>query len=635
MATSSDVPGYAGKILRVDLTKGTCTTTGLPDEAILRRYIGGIGLGMYMLLEETDATVGPTDPEAPLMFMTGPLTGTAAPSSSNLAVVSLNVNTPFAVATGHSHGYWAAYLRHAGYDAIVVTGRAEEPVYLWIDDDEVEIREAGKLWGQTTRETERLIKRELGDEEKISVACIGQAGEAMLHGASIKNDRNHGASKGSVGAVMGSKLLKAIAVRGTGTVALADAAAFGEVAKIWDDSILAERGPGEGVPGVGSLLTDGGVTRIYAFVGDHHMVASKNLTDPVWGEKFASDFVEAAKDWTITPKESYNCSISCSYDCKINSGEFAGFTASLCGGGENMEGAGALIGIEDPARTVVLTDQMDAIGIDSSVAGALLGMAYELFNNGILTEKDTGGLDLTWGNFESAMTLLDQMCTGEGFGGEVLAKGLKQAAAILGPPAEACVLHIRGGGYNMHDWRPAWSILLGQIVAGAGVCWQGPGVDSWTTEPDIGYTEFAEPFVVEGKAEAVAKTQIKKLWEDTLGVCWFACWGVKGVLDYASSAVALATGWSDFDRDDALEIGDRMVNLQRIIAIKRGFQPKDEFDVSPRLLEAPTAGSAKGKTIAPHLEAMVREYYQIKGWEEATGRPTPKTLERLGLDQYA
>ncbi|RMF83248.1 MAG: hypothetical protein D6736_21915 [Nitrospinota bacterium] len=622
--------GYMGKLLRVDLTSQTWTTAPLPEEAVLRQYIGGIGLGMRILLEETSPSVKATDPEAPLLLMTGPLSGTAAPSSANLAVISLNYDTPFAVATGHSHGYWAAYLKHAGYDGIVVTGRSERPVYLWVDDDRVEIRDASHLWGQDTRETERLIKRELGDEEKISVACIGPAGEAMLHGASIKNDRNHGAAKGSVGAVMGSKRLKAVAVRGTGEVPLAERSRFLEVCNRWQEAIMADPAPGEGAPSVGKLLSEAGIMRGYTYVGESHMLAGKNLTDPLWGERYARRMVEAAQNWTITPKESYNCTIKCAYDCRITTGPFAGFTASLCGGGENIEGAAAMIGVEDPGAAVALTDYFDAKGIDSSVAGSLLGMAYELYNKGVLTREETDGLDLSWGNYEAAMTLLDQMCSGEGFGGRVLRRGLKEAAQLIGRGAETCVLHIRGGGINMHDWRPAWSVLLGQIVAGAGVCWQGPGVDAWTTEPDLGYTEFAPGTIPEGKAEAVAKTQIKKLWEDTLGVCWFACWGVKGVLDYASQAIALATGWTDFDREEALTVGERMVNLQRVIAVQRGFTPADEFDISPRLLEAPAAGKAAGRSIQPYLEQMVKEYYRLMGWDE-TGRPTAATLERLGL----
>lgn len=623
--------GYAGKLLRVNLSTGRCENEPLPDETELRKYVGGIGLAMRMIIDETHAGMKATDPDAPFMMMNGPLAGTSAPSSSNLAIVSLNYDTPYAVATGHSHGFWAAYLKHAGYDGIVFTGKADKPVYLWVDDDKVEIRDASHIWGKDTRETERLIKRELGDEEKISVACIGPAGEAMLHGASVKNDRNHGAHKGGVGAVMGSKNLKAVAVRGTGTPALADANGFADVTKKWDDAITAERKPGEGMPAVGSLLKDGGITRIYTFVAAESMIGCKNLTDPNWGEGYAQKFVDrAAEDWTVTPKESYNCNIACAYDCTINSGKFAGFTASMCGGGENIEGAAAMIGIDNPDEALALTDYFDSMGIDSSVAGALMGMCYELYERELLSPQDTGGLELNWGNFESAMTLTDQMCTGEGFGGQVLAKGLKEAAALLGPPAEACVLHIRGGGINLHDWRPAWSVLLGQIVAGAGVCWQGPGVDAWTTEPDLGYTEIAEPFVTEGKAEAVAKTQAKKLWEDSLGVCWFACWGVKDVVPNSAKAISLATGWDGFDAEEALAVGERLINMQRIIAIKRGFTSADEFDVSDRLLEAPTEGKAAGKTIKPHLKGMVHEYYGHMGWEES-GRPSAATLERVGL----
>ncbi len=626
------IKGYTGCLLRVNLTTRECRKTPLPDESVLREYLGGIGLGMRIILDEVPHTVKPTDSEAPLLFMTGPLAGTSAPSSSNLAIVSLNHNTPYAVATGHTHGYWAAYLRHAGYDGIIFTGRADQPVYLWIDDDRVEIRDAAPYWGKDTRDTERLIKRELGDEEKISVACIGPAGEAMLHGASVKNDRNHGASKGSVGAVMGSKRLKAVAVRGTGHVELAEPGPFVELTQEWQQAALKDPKAGEGAPSIGKLLNNGGVTRLYTHIGDSNLLAAKNLTDPTWGEGFSHNLVKAVQDgdWTITPKESYNCEIACAYDCKINKGKYAGFTASMCGGGENIEGAAGLIAVDDPNEAIVLTDYMDGLGIDSSVGGALLGMAYELYNRGIIGKQHTGGLDLTWGNHESAQILLEQMCSGEGFGGKVLAKGLKEAARLLGPEAEACVLHIRGGGYNMHDWRSAWSVLLGQVVAGAGVCWQGPGVDAWTTEPDLGYTEFGAPFTTEGKAEAVAKTQIKKLWEDTLGVCWFACWGVGGVLDYSSRAIALATGWSDFDADEAMRVGERMVNLQRLIALKRGFKAEDEFDVSQRLLEAPTVGAAAGKTIKPYLKGMVREYYGIMGWD-TRGQPTAATLERVGL----
>ena len=295
--------GFAGRLLYVDLSSGEITLEGLPGEDVLRQVIGGIGLGLRLLLDDVPPQVQASDPEAPLMFMAGPLAGTAAPSSANLAVVALNWNTPYAVATGHSHGYWAAYLKHAGYDGVVFTGRAERPSYLWIDDDHVELRDASSHWGRDTRETERQIKLELGDEERISVACIG------------------------------SKRLKAVAVRGSREVPLAHREQFVDVCGKWEEAILAPRAPGEGMPALGALLKDGGTIRIYNLIGAQHILAAKNWTDPEWGQKHGERLAEEARKWVITPRESYNCPISCAYDCNVTTGPFAGLTASLCGGG--------------------------------------------------------------------------------------------------------------------------------------------------------------------------------------------------------------------------------------------------------------------------------------------------------------
>ena len=215
--------GYRPHILRVDLHHGTIVKDSLPSEEVLRTYIGGTGLGLYYLLKDAPPRAHATDPEAPLIFMLGPLTGTPAVNSADWTIVCFNLSIPYSAGVGHGHGHWGAYLKHAGYEGIIITGQAARPTYLWIDDDRVELRDAGHLWGLDTRETERLLKRELGDEEQISVACIGPAGEAQLPGAMVKADRNHGAGKGSPGAIMGSKCLKAIAVRGTSTVPLSNA----------------------------------------------------------------------------------------------------------------------------------------------------------------------------------------------------------------------------------------------------------------------------------------------------------------------------------------------------------------------------------------------------------------------------
>jgi aldehyde:ferredoxin oxidoreductase len=624
--------GYWNRVLRVNLGSHTWSIEALPDQATLRKYVGGIGFGMKVLLDELRPGQDATDPDTPLVLATGPLAGTTAPSSSNLAIITLNFNTPYAISTSHTHGYFAAYLRHAGWDAIVVTGRSEQPVVLWIDDDKVEIRNAQGLWGQDTRETERLLKRELGDEHKISVVCIGPAGEAVLPGASVRNDRNHGAHKGSPGAIMGSKRLKAIAVRGTKRVPLHRPEAFFDVTERWSKAIHEPQGEGQ-PPSMGSIMSKAGITRMYSLMGEHSMTACKNLSDPAWAQDFSKRFVEDVHTkFTVVPKESYNCNIACAYDCTINTGPYQGMTASLCGGAENIDGAAAMVGIEDPAEALVITDYYDSMGMDSSVGGSLISMAFELYNTGALTKEHTGGLDLTWGRLDSAMELLNQMIEGRDFGGRVLARGLKEAARLLGPAAEACVVHIRGGGMNIHDWRGAWSILLGQILSsGAGVAWQGPGVDVFATEPDLGLPAAGTPHVAEGKAQAVYKTQCKKLFEDTLGICWFAAWGLHGSLQHEADAIRHATGWDDFSAQEALLIGERLVVLQRLLALRRGFTPKDEFDVSNRVLEAPATGASTGITLKPHLERMVSDYYKLADWNPTTGAPSAAALARVGL----
>jgi aldehyde:ferredoxin oxidoreductase len=621
--------GHAGQVLRVDLTTRRTWTEPLPPAEVLRAFVGCTGLALYYLATETPRDARPTDPETPLIFMTGPLTGTRAPSSSNHVIVSLSYDVPYAAGAGHSHGFWAAYLKFAGYDGVIVTGASSEPVYLWIDDDRVEIRDARAVWGKGTRETERLIKAELGgDPAQISVACIGPAGESLLHGASVKNDRNHGAGKGSPGAVMGAKRLKAIAVRGSGTVSLAAPGPFLATAEAWEGNLFVT--PEGGVPPVAALLRSAGITRHYTAVADLSMLAGKNLTDPEWGKTYARNYVQGCTMWRVDPQPSYNCSIACAYNVRITSGPFQGMTVSLCGGGENTEGAAALIGVEDPGAALVMTDHYDDIGLESSTGGAVLGMAFEAYNRGIITKEDTEGLDLSWGNYEAALELLQQMIEHRGFGGR-LTGGLKAAAAAVGGGADRFLVHVKGAGINLHDWRPVWSVLLGQVIAGTGPSWQAPGVDAWTGAPDFGYLRHPPGTTPEGKPQAVRVTQIEKIWEDCLGVCWFACWGVKDVTRLAAQAVAQATGWEDFTREEGLAVGERVINLMRLIALSRGFTKENEFDISPRLLEPPPAGRAAGISIAPYLRDMVEEYYRLMGWDSATGRPTAATIDRLGL----
>jgi len=641
--------GYRDRVLRVDLTRGTVATEPLPDEHVLRRYIGGVGLALYYLLKECPSGAAPTDPETPLIFMTGPLAGTAAPSSSNWVVCSLHYDVPYAAGTGHAHGYWAAYLKHAGYEGIIVRGQSPRPVYLWIDDGHVELRDAAHLWGKDTRETERLVKVEHGgDPEQISVATIGPGGEALMFGASIKCDRNHGAGKGSPGAIMGSKRLKAIAVRGTGQVPLAAPEPFLATVAEWEANLDPDPGTRDATKGAGFWLKDGGITRRYTQLGDAHRVAFRNLLDPLGGVEYARDYVEGCARWKVTPRGSFNCPIKCAYDVTITDGPYAGLVASMCGGGENTEGAAGIIGVRDPAVALAMTDFYDGLGLESATVGAVLGMAFEAYDKGLITREDTGGLELTWGNHEAAMALLEQMMRREGFGA-VLAHGLRGVAAALATrkglgdgfqrELEKITVHVKGTGINLHDWRPFWSFIFGQFIASAGPCHQAPGADLYA-DSELGVTEpMKSPG--DGRDDALSKisyvrhSQLKKLWEDCLGVCWFACWGVPDVIRLSSRAVGQAVGWDDFTAEEALAAGERVVTLMRLVYARRGFTKADEFDISPRLLEPPVAGRAAGKTLQPFLADMIDDYYRQMGWDVETGLPTRELLKRLDMADFA
>ncbi len=635
--------GYRPHILRVDLSQETVTKEALPPEEDLRKYLGGIGLGLLYLLREAPRNGRATDPDVPLIFMNGPLTGTPAVNSSDVTIVSFHHCTPYSAAVGHTHGFWGAYLKHAGHQGIIFTGRASRPTYLWVDDDEVAFRDASHLWGEDTRETERRIKVDLGDDTNISVACIGPAGETGTAGAMIKNDRNHGAGKGSLGAAMGAKNLKAIAVRGTGTVPLFDAPGLVETATEWENKLFPDTEEHRHRTSA-EMLKDGGNARnYYDNFGAHRRVIGKNMTDPEWGAEFARKYVEACSRWTVTPQPSYNCKVSCAYDVEITDGPFAGFTGSKCGGAEPLEGSSSIIGVDDPSAIVILNDLYDGLGIEMGQFAPMMGAVFEAYNEGLLHQQDTGGLDLTWGNWESAMKLINQAVRREGFGAK-LAQGPKAMPEAVGAEKGIVeelrnkILDMKGGGAVMHDHRAAWSGFFDEMTAGYGASTQGRGTDM-RRRPDLGYDEIT-PGVAGNleealdKVEPVYRTQIIKLFWDTLGICTFGTTGIPGSVRLTSTSVAQAIGWEDFDEAEAFIVGERISNLLRLVYARRGFKRSDELDLSPRFLEITHVGPAKEKGIAPYLPAMIDEYYRLQGWNVDTGVPTRETLKRLGMEEF-
>lgn len=613
---------YAGRLLRVDLARESIAEEPLPPADVLRAYVGGTGLGVWLLMRDLPEEVEEaTDPATPLIFTTGPLTGTIIPTAADLTIVTLNYETGYTVATAHTHGFVGPHLKRAGYDGLIVTGAARRPVWLWIDDERTELRDAGGLWGKDTHDTEDAVRAAVGDPD-IGVAAIGPAGEHLVHGAAIENDYHHIAASGGVGAVMGSKRLKAIAVRGTGPVRAADARELGRLALAWIGGLWRTKVP---------ILP----RRYVAFGVEGSRIAARNLAGAEVGARFATSVQKGLWRFRVQRTACFSCPIACTYRATVTDGPFKGYTATLAGGGENMEGSAGMVGVTDPGTVMYMTDLCDRLGFNSSDVGITLGMAFECYEKGWLTRERTGGLELTWGNADAAITLMNQMARREGFGA-VLADGAREAAHRIHPQAERVLVHVKGSGFNLHDWRINWAVLLGQCVSQAGGCWQGGGMVDFYGDPDLGYPGPRPIAARDGTPEATRKSQMRRLWEDSIGVCLFSLMpAAPGTLALTAQAVGAATGWQDLTADEALRIGERVINLERLFSVRRGRSLRHDLDVGQKLLEAPKDGKAKGIAIGPHLKAMVQEYYTLMGWDPETGNPLPATLERLGLQAFA
>jgi aldehyde:ferredoxin oxidoreductase len=620
--------GYCNRVLRVNLTEGTWSTEPLPEEGVLRKYVGGFGLGLWYLMRELPPGAGPLDPENPLIFMNGPLTGTRVPAPTNCTVTTLNGDTGFTAGRAHGHGWFGPYMKMAGYDGIIITGASDKWLYLWINDDTVELRDASQLLGKDTHETEDLVKQELGYPiecgKGVSVAAIGPAGEHLVAGSLIEQDKNHSFAHSGVGQVMGSKKLKAIAIRGTHEVPVFDEEKVKSVRKEWAAGLKDK--------GVAPVIYQAGAHKLYDSPVWHDLIglSAKNWTQN-WLPGFGKGLVTSNEN-TVRP--CFRCPIGCSSDSLVKEGPYKGYVATLSGGGENMEGAASILGVsDDPGAVVYLTDLDDRLGFETSTVGCSMAVAFEAYEKGLLTTEDTDGLELKWGDAEVIETLVRRIANQEGDFAKMLGDGPKVAAERVGLPDAA--VHIKGSGMNLHDWRRAWGVLCGQIVSG-GSGWPAPGADKWTSEPDAGYPEKPPCLSPKGKGVEVARTAGLKFWNDCNGTCWFATWGQPNIKRITSEAIANVVGWTDFSSDETVEVGYRVLNLERIFNMMRGLTVDDDLNVSPRLTEPAPADAmeAAGLSIAPYLEGWVRDYYQENGWDRKTGKPLRSTLTKLGLEEY-
>ena len=614
--------GYMEEILQVDLTKEKIDCVKVGEET-LRKFLGGCGLALKFLYDLVPAGCDPLAPENVIVFMTGPFTGTAVPSSGLYNVVSKSPLTGFTVGHARSNGFFGPELKFGGFDGIIVMGKAEAPVYILIYDGEVYIKDATHLWGRDTIETTRLIQKGLNDT-RVRVACIGQAGETLSRMACIMNEY-HAAGRGGLGAVMGSKKLKAVAVRGNRRVPVFDQKKLLEVRKEW----LRERAYATRDWSFGKNLSKWGTSGSTEYSEMRHAIGdlpTKNLSTCVFPEwnKLSGEYVASTFKVKNRPAQCFGCPINHDKLIEVLEGPYSGVYAFP--EYEDLAAFGSNLGISDTKAVIKITDLANRYGIDSVECGYTISLAMECYEKKLISTRDTDGLELKWGNVEAVIRVMEKIIRRDGIG-NLLADGVKRASDNIGGKAHEFAVMIKNMAPMQHDIRSDWGKLLGYTVAGAGPVHEGVGVYN-LPDPEIGFPHYLPPFETSRKAEAVRKTQFKRILSDNLGICDFIKRRISKRL--VERAIKFVTGWN-MSIEEAYEASERTINLIRVFNVRNGLVPSDDWP-SPRLLEAPPDGGFQGVTVKTYLKGMVEEYYEIMGWDKKTGKPLTSSLRRLGLE---
>ncbi|MBN2239520.1 MAG: hypothetical protein JW712_07085 [Dehalococcoidales bacterium] len=607
MAQSS-VGGYVGKILRVDLSSKQIYEES-PGEETLRDYLGGAGLAARYLYEEIPQEVEWDDPENRIMYFAGPLSGT---NLSGVGTVSIVTKGPMTNMAGSSqaNGYFGAYLKFAGYDGIIVQGKATDWQYLYVHDGTAELRSAEHLVGKSTWETEDLIKQ--GIKRQSSVYQIGPAGENQVRFAGIIGDKGHSASHNGLGAVMGSKKLKAVVVeRMRRPVNIVHQAEYTKLAKGYNDNakMASQR--------MGKMGTVGGTPMFHS----RGILPVKNYTTSIFPsiDKFTIDTFRGTFNATVTT--CWACKIAHCRMTEVTEGPYKGFV----GEEPEYEAVAAMasaIGQTDPGATVMLSNIVDRLGMDVNETGWLLGWIMECYEKGYLKKDDLDGIEMNWGDVDAVLKMLDKIAHREGCG-NLFAEGVKRASEKIGGEAANCAIYtMKGASPRGHDHRARWSEMIDTCLADTGTIQAGPG---FAVLPQLGEKPPQDEFDAIEVSTVVAKTNGRRIISDSLVVCDFC----NGDFTLAIDLLNAVTGWN-YDLQEMLDTGRRIINTLRVFNLRHGLTKELEAP-SVRYGSVPVDGPAEGKSIMPHWEALRSNYYKNIGWDPETGRPLPDTLEQLGL----
>ena len=619
--------GYTGRVLRVDLTKGKLEVEE-PSELIYRRYPGGSSLALYYLLKEVPPGVDPLGPDNMLVFATGVLTGCPVPGTSRYTVAA---KSPLTGAYGESEagGWWGPELKFAGFDAVIVKGSSPKPVYLWIHDGQAELRDALHIWGKGTKDAQEEIRKELGDE-RIRVAIIGPAGEKLVKYACILNNVKHANGRTGMGAVMGSKNLKAIAARGTKRLQVKDEKAILDVTRSFN-----------------SKWRDNPNCRDWHELGTARGVLGLNASGILPTRNFREGQFEGAEDISgqrmrdtilLEREGCYACPVKCKRVVKVE-GEYEVDPGYGGPEYETIASLGSLCGVRDLKAIAKANEFCNKYGIDTISIGMCIALAMECYENGILTKEDTGGIDLRFGNAEAMLSMVEAICERKGLG-KVLGEGVLAAARAIGKGAEKYAMHVKGQGLGMHDPRGKVGVGLAYAISPTGPdhmeiahdpAFQGPGFALDVVQP-LGILEPIPALDLSPKkARLVLYLQLLRQLDNILGICDFAgpALGSLTVTDVVN-LVRGATGW-DTSLWELIKASERAVTMARLFNVKEGFSKKD--DVLPeRLFEPLPGGPVAGVRIDKEkFEEALRTYYAMMGWDPETGVPTEEKLYELEL----
>lgn len=595
--------GYAGKILRINLTERNYGVENL-DSDLAEKYVGGRGLGTKMFYDEVDATVDPLSPENKLLIFTGALTGTPTPTSGRYMAITKSPLTG-TIACSNSGGHWGPELKFAGFDGIIFEGKAEGPVYINIEDDKVEICDASDLWGKLVSETTDVLKDKYGNKAKV--LSIGPAGEKLSNISCIMNDKYRAAGRSGVGAVMGSKNLKAIVVKGSKAVELADAEKVKEVFKNCLGKIRENGVTGEGLPTYGTAVLVNIINESGVFPTNNFQEAYFETADKISGETLAEKYL-------VKKDPCYRCPIACGRYTKVDDIE---------GGGPEYEpiwAYGANCGVDDLGAIIKANYWCNEYGLDSISAGTTIAAAMELYQKGYVKDEDLDGPPLSFGNGEAIVEWTKKAGAREGFG-DKLADGSYAMCSAFGVPEIS--MSVKKLELPAYDPRGIQGQGLQYATSNRGGC----HVRGYLISPEVlGIPEQLDRFDLEGKEVWTKIFQDLTALIDSTGLCLFTSFAL-GAPDYAELLNAVCG--TNHTAESVLLTGDRIYNLEKLFNIDAGFTKLDDT-LPDRLLKEPIpSGPSKGWV--HKLDELLPKYYTTRGWDEE-GVPTDEKLEELGID---